>query len=285
MSTFLQEWYDSPPPRPPRGDEPVVYHYTDAAGVYGILSSGNLWATSARYLNDSSEIRGAFDMAADVADRHPAGSDASVREGLRSFANYVRDSGGISPNVVIVSLSEEGDLLSQWRGYGDYAVGLNWNALRAHLSDGMRFMKCNYNWTEHRSLIESAITEAVRAASTVEAQQGVSFAYHLHNNIYTRMIELAPMLKHPSFAEEREWRIVAGPLDGRTLKTRPGRYSLVQYAEIALPQNVGRIIERIVIGPSAHQRLKMQGVGDLTMTVPAHMTPGSISLSPTPYLP
>ncbi len=31
------------------------YHYTDAAGLMGIIQTGRLWATELRYLNDPSE--------------------------------------------------------------------------------------------------------------------------------------------------------------------------------------------------------------------------------------
>ena len=34
---------------------PSVFHYTDSAGLLGILSSGSLFATDYRYLNDVTE--------------------------------------------------------------------------------------------------------------------------------------------------------------------------------------------------------------------------------------
>ena len=46
----------------------AVYHYTDAAGLQGILDSGVLWATDYRYLNDSSELRYIFDLAVQSAE-------------------------------------------------------------------------------------------------------------------------------------------------------------------------------------------------------------------------
>jgi hypothetical protein len=36
--------------------QPTLYHYTSAAGLYGILSSGVLRASNYLYLNDTSEI-------------------------------------------------------------------------------------------------------------------------------------------------------------------------------------------------------------------------------------
>ena len=34
---------------------PVLYHYTDAHGLYGIAQTKELWATNVSYLNDSQE--------------------------------------------------------------------------------------------------------------------------------------------------------------------------------------------------------------------------------------
>jgi hypothetical protein len=34
----------------------LVYHYTDAAGLLGIISSGTLWATDIEFLNDAQEL-------------------------------------------------------------------------------------------------------------------------------------------------------------------------------------------------------------------------------------
>lgn len=35
----------------------TLYHYTSLTGLEGILSSGSLWATDIRYLNDAAEMR------------------------------------------------------------------------------------------------------------------------------------------------------------------------------------------------------------------------------------
>jgi hypothetical protein len=35
---------------------PVIYHYTDAVGLLGIVRSKEIWASHAAFLNDSSEV-------------------------------------------------------------------------------------------------------------------------------------------------------------------------------------------------------------------------------------
>jgi hypothetical protein len=46
----------------------VVYHYTTADGLKGIIEGGVLWATSAYYLNDSTEIMYGYRLLSDVLD-------------------------------------------------------------------------------------------------------------------------------------------------------------------------------------------------------------------------
>src|ERR1035441_9343018 len=53
MDRWLAILEDEPMRMP---DPPILYHYTNAFGVYGILSSNALWATATQFSNDSSEI-------------------------------------------------------------------------------------------------------------------------------------------------------------------------------------------------------------------------------------
>jgi len=43
----------------------VIYHYTDLAGLIGIISSGRVWATHTDKLNDASENRHGYEFVVD----------------------------------------------------------------------------------------------------------------------------------------------------------------------------------------------------------------------------
>src|SRR4051794_26348792 len=43
-----EETYSSPPE--------VIYHYTPPAGLHGILTGKSIWASDARFLNDTTEL-------------------------------------------------------------------------------------------------------------------------------------------------------------------------------------------------------------------------------------
>lgn len=134
-------------------DYPELFHYTGAAGVVGIITSGTLWATNAEFLNDQEEYRWFFTQrfpallrkAIDRADEGihdpmtrmkiaaQPGGDAAAKnawfEGLQHlFAENIRDME--DPYVTSFCaasspLMSAHGLLSQWRGYGregGYAV-------------------------------------------------------------------------------------------------------------------------------------------------------------------
>jgi len=124
---------------------PILWHYTTAAGLDGILKSQQLWATDFRYLNDDEELRGFFDR------KLPCLLYKGIDEGICKIAHLPRyqemlkAAGGadiirkdlfqalhdsmtnvtLKLNVYVTSFCystpdaalEEG-LLSQWRGYG-----------------------------------------------------------------------------------------------------------------------------------------------------------------------
>jgi hypothetical protein len=106
-----------------------LYHYTDVAGLIGILNSGSLWATNLRFMNDSRELDHARQLMIDVL--HDARTRATapgqrtvidaIETNLTTLTGY--------PDFYSVSFSSDGDLLSQWRGYGSagggYAIGFD----------------------------------------------------------------------------------------------------------------------------------------------------------------
>ena len=39
----------------------LLFHYTTAVGLMGIIGSGKIWTTKIQYMNDNSELQLAFD--------------------------------------------------------------------------------------------------------------------------------------------------------------------------------------------------------------------------------
>lgn len=96
-----------------------VFHYTDAAGLLGIIQSGTLWATEAVGLNDSREVTAGQD---ELTRRISAEEDPEVRDILEDRLPPPLDESGPS-GVFVLSASRRNDDANQWRLYGDGGVG------------------------------------------------------------------------------------------------------------------------------------------------------------------
>lgn len=101
-----------------------VYHYTSSAGLIGLVTSGCLWASAARNLNDGSEMSYGLGLLSDVladfvATQSPQ-TGATVRDVVERIVGDFDHA-----RVLVVCASTVGDDLSQFRAYGDVAVELD----------------------------------------------------------------------------------------------------------------------------------------------------------------
>jgi hypothetical protein len=109
---------------------PIIYHYTDDAGLKGILESGTLRLTDIHNLNDPSELKHGFFSAIEIVK-----SLLQQANSLRQrFVNRFEDfgiNGGIqeTTHCFVLCFSSDGDDLGQWRSYADngrgYALGFD----------------------------------------------------------------------------------------------------------------------------------------------------------------
>lgn len=94
----------------------MLYHYTDVAGLIGILSSSSLWATNLRFMNDAEELAHSWKLMLDVLReaKNRAKSPAQV-ELIEEIERAARSTWTGYPDLYATSFTENGDLLSQWR--------------------------------------------------------------------------------------------------------------------------------------------------------------------------
>ncbi|WP_057457522.1 hypothetical protein [Pseudomonas syringae] len=117
-----------------------LFHYTDVNAVKSILENRILRLTDVRYLNDSEEMHDGIATIIDLVKHEVAessdedeffmGAGEYIESGLVGKAGY-----GIENRpVFICSFSSAGDLLSQWRAYGSYAIEFAASAIPHSLS-------------------------------------------------------------------------------------------------------------------------------------------------------
>jgi hypothetical protein len=239
-------------------DEPVtarlLYHYTSTDGLVGILERRCLYASDVWFLNDASEVRYAQRrMVERLRERPELADDLSWLEELLD----VGPRPGRLDNVFVTSFCEEGDLLSQWRGYaaGGFAIGFAMDGLAtlADSQDGRRLVRVEYGREQGRRRLRS-LFESIAERGPYEVEERERLA---------RMIFLPEMacVKEPSFAEEREWRLLVVDERPEHLMFRAGVSGPVPYVEVALPEPTP--VREVVIGPAAERELRRHGVEQL----------------------
>jgi hypothetical protein len=127
ISTVYERQYSYEPP-----PITVLYHYTSAEGLRGIIENNELWATSAYYLNDSAEMFYGYNVLREVLDqwlKENTRTEDSITLGLarqlRSSFEDLFEKRLLKP-IYIACFCEKDNLLSQWRAYGQsggYSIG------------------------------------------------------------------------------------------------------------------------------------------------------------------
>jgi len=101
---------------------PELYHYSTQCGFLGIVKSDKIWASKIHYLNDSNEYQLALSLARDLLRSKLEQVEISDRIKIECLLDNIQQIEEL--NVCVVSLTEERDLLSQWRAYGGRAGGV-----------------------------------------------------------------------------------------------------------------------------------------------------------------
>ncbi|MFC7451282.1 DUF2971 domain-containing protein [Rhodococcus daqingensis] len=259
----------------------TVYHYTDIHGVQGIYESGELWATSSRYLNDSTEAtlglhwltrrlletdtanlkaqnaiyRQALDDGQSVADR-PGASEAlaELEERSRKLKPVLDAAEDVEKYIdcFIASLSEVPDQLSQWRGYArdGYCIGFSTEKLCKALDEQYELRKVIYH-DEEAATIDylngiTAITTNLANSTTVDDEDHRAWALRSAIRFESAFV------KDPRFSEEKELRIVPFGVVSPTHFTA-GRYGMTPRHKITIPRDA---ITEVWVGPGAHKDLR-----------------------------
>lgn len=241
-----------------------LYHYSGPAGCIGIISNGKFWATQIEYMNDSKEVWHAVELAEKFIK-----SEQKIPSNIKE--ETLRELDFITKGVIktfIVSFSERNDLLSQWRAYcpnGGASIGFCPEKLNKSLEEsndgGSRFelIKCLYTKKDQDEKIEQFFQnylEKIYASiegrntpiSEVEIRELVTYGFG------RPFSKAAAQMKHESFSEEKEWRLVGQPSQNGNFKWRAGSDMVVPYYEFQFNRNS---ITSILSGP-ARQPIEAQ---------------------------
>ncbi len=216
-------------------------HYTDSAGLYGIITEKKLRATHYKFLNDNTELRWATTIARRVLESKLGSVRGAIAKQLLSeiLANLDEDESVF--DAYLVCLSSKRDSLSQWRAYGrgkSYCLSLDiayLKKLEATVAEHHYFFKVLYDEKKQERLIGDAFEQVLRlarrAAATTDEKQSFTWA----KDTFEAMLAIfSVFFKHPAFADEAEWRLVlVEPTGEVNFRAAPNK-GIVPYLEIAL---------------------------------------------------
>lgn len=204
------------------GSRHTVWHYTNLAGLDGILRSRTLWASSAAMLNDSTEMQHGLEVAEEVLgawqENHP-GSDPEgefLLKSLNTASEMMR-----ANEVMVACASTEDDDLAQWRAYSlhgqGYAIGLGaaWIGGMLDNSDppcvqmlpGSPTMwgRVVYGRLHQQQLVERVIDRALLEFQDAESESERGW---LVGGTAQMLSEAIAHMKHEGFRSESEVRLV-----------------------------------------------------------------------------
>jgi hypothetical protein len=173
---------------------PELWHYTSLAALEGILSSGKIWATEARFTTDKEEYIYAQQVAVDLVESLKPLQDSIRQYGLEALANVFKQHGirqyglgqyGLEAlakllniagktgvlssgfaDVFIASFTSAKDLESQWKNYGNDSAGvsiafdLRHNVRPAYDSDtSVSLAPCIYGRPKQEELLREAFSQ------------------------------------------------------------------------------------------------------------------------------
>jgi hypothetical protein len=268
-----------------------LFHYTTANGLKGIVEDGCIWATAASYLNDASEIEYGAALLQDVFEQWETANKGnteslamSVLQTLRVLLTHPESHMERSGSIYLACFCEKGNLLSQWRTYGQtggYAIGLSMfgsglerigskfvglkaekdasyrtRLVRVIYDKNIQIGRLNSVLRDTLPLIDSPdIKDEVNSRGLRAKQVMLLTAITMVQNF---LLEEIATFKNDAFIEEQEWRIVVRSknllgriteMEGAGLYLRADRGMMVPYVKL-VPTDGQLPIRSIRFGPS-----------------------------------
>lgn len=251
----------------------LLYHYCSPSAFYEIVTNRAVWLSALKQSNDHKE--GLLVTASLARLAKSDGLDPRDADRMRHLIQLMQEiEGGLA-----LCLSEEGDLLSQWRAYaGDgrgVAIGFHKEYL-SRLSERCKdspesisaLLPVAYDTAAHDDLVRPTYdlmrTELSRSI-TAMADEPAALLQNSHGLSrldiqVNRALHLAGLplralfyrLKGSAFREEREWRLVANHslyASEQGCLYRATSDALIPFRPLQLEPTLGPPIGEIVLGP------------------------------------
>lgn len=257
-------------------DEKIFYHYTNLEGLTGIIKTRSFWFSHNCALNDPKENEYSQKIINSILENTL--NKLSDDEDKSSFFKYIKDNLSFFRSqfydTYLSCFCEKENLLSQWRGYSNYGMGLNIGILINNSTKYIHSLndikdetyivlrRVIYREDEQQSLITEYFDELINALNYAKNNNP---DYNEKSWIAQAALQAANILfdvvntfKNPAFEEENEWRLIkvkSTNTKPELVNYRSTESSIVPYLTTYLYElkNDKEVfpIKSIMIGPSA----------------------------------
>ena len=242
----------------------LMYHYTDALGLEGILRSGTVWFTDVFRLNDPGEIRYGLDAACAHLAAEGGLRDASEieKDFVKTVCEKLQENVESSANYFVTSCSFERDHADQWRKYGDngrgYALAFDAGTLERHFmavapSNHSTF-PVSYAGEEMQAMQRTIVEQGLEIVRAVGRHMGRTLLRRISVRLSVNILHCAIFFKAPKWSSEREYRFMMvhrGDIAVPGMKTRRRGDMEVRYCEYDWKTGCAAALREIVLGPQA----------------------------------
>jgi hypothetical protein len=281
----------------------LLYHYTNDAGLAGIIESGQLRFSDIFALNDPSELRHGLSVAIEALKSRAAAARPEIGTFASMFERFDLDAGiEAAGHFFICCFSGDGDDLGQWRAYADNGQGFALAFDTGSLEDAFTKKKgkpikqhstfpITYDDKE-LSRIQTALVELIDPLISLPRTTGVRgdalHAYMMDLLVYHAMnvVRGVMFFKHEAYRNENEYRfqqLFRRDKPAPAVKFRRRPTSLVRYREFDWRRRAPGALKKIVIGPAADRSKATRFARDCLAAF--HGDPASVELvySTIPY--
>jgi hypothetical protein len=228
----------------------VLYHYTTAKGLLGILESNVLWAGDLSYMNDFSEFKYAENL---IENELKKAIEISMPELLKESRYLVLTqpfSNARRLNIYSAysfCFCQEGDQLSQWRGYAQkgtgYSLGFDAKQIQLTLKESKNpahLGKIIYKPEEQKDQVAPFIRKYVDHICTITKSYpsiDIDQIKEIYTDFFTSAFAAVFFFKDPAFFEEKEWRTVSLKFSSELEEVhfRETQGTVVPYIELTVP--------------------------------------------------
>jgi len=245
-----------------------LYHYTSAAGLLGIVSEDTLRFSNALYLNDDSETSHGVVMAALAIDQYMKEKPDDEKLIAATFKEEIAKA-MYRYQPVVFCMSDENNLLNQWRDYGNdvvpYAIEFDRQTLEQQdFNFECLLFKVIYNHEQQFRLLTELMAEIYRRAEAIDEDLDENTQSAFIRNASQEVVRLIWRFKNQAFEAEREWRLMSTTtyLESRVLpKFRTNSLGVVPYYERFRTTTDKRLpITSVTVGPTPYGSASVQAL-------------------------